>query len=84
MAVWIDVRTPEEFATGHCKGAINVPHQDIMTEIGSICEDREAPIHLYCRSGHRSEWAKDVLQGMGYANAVNEGGLEDLSARGLL
>jgi len=77
-AIWIDVRTPNEFASGHLQEALNIPHTKIEGEIASITADKEAPIHLYCRSGNRAGVAKRILNKMGYTNVVNEGGYQNL------
>ena len=39
--VVIDVRTPQEFAAGHVKGAINIPYDQISTGIGLIKGDEQ-------------------------------------------
>jgi len=69
--ILVDVRTPEEYASGHIPTAINIPN----TEIGSRppTQDLSALIIVYCRSGNRSGQAQQVLQGMGYTNVVNFG-----------
>lgn len=81
MTIWIDVRTPEEFAQGHIAGSINIPYEIIGQEIGSITRDVDSDVRVYCRSGRRSGVAMDTLKGMGYANVINEGGYEDLLSR---
>lgn len=81
MKYWIDVRTPEEYAQGHVKGAINIPFEEIGGQISSITRDVDSDVRVYCRSGRRSGVAKDTLQGLGYANVVNEGGYEDILKR---
>ncbi|MCR6651187.1 MAG: rhodanese-like domain-containing protein [Cellvibrionaceae bacterium] len=81
MTIWIDVRTPEEFAQGHIAGSINIPYEIIGHEITSITRDVDSDVRVYCRSGRRSGVAMDTLKGMGYANVINEGGYEDLLAR---
>lgn len=81
MAIWIDVRTPEEFAEGHITGSLNIPFEDIAARIASVTENQDSDIRVYCRSGRRSGVAMDVLKGMGYWNVINEGGLEDLLTR---
>jgi rhodanese-related sulfurtransferase len=61
----IDVRSPEEFASGHVPGAVNIPYEVIgkrLSEIGPTT----TPVVLYCRSGRRSGIAADVLGGAGY------------------
>lgn len=81
MAIWIDVRTPEEFSTGHVTGAVNIPYEIIGSEVSSITRDVDSDIRVYCRSGRRSGVAKDTLNGLGYANVINEGGFEELQQR---
>ncbi len=81
MAIWIDVRTAEEFAQGHIEGSINVPYELIGDEINAIARDVDSDVRVYCRSGHRSGIAKNTLNGLGYANVINEGGFEDLLKR---
>lgn len=75
---WIDVRTTEEFNAGHIKGAAHIPFEEIAQRIGEVTTDKNATIHLYCRSGRRSGIAQETLQAMGFTDAVNEGGYEDL------
>lgn len=81
MTIWIDVRTPEEYAQGHIAGSINIPYEIIGSEISSIARDVDDDIRVYCRSGHRSGIAMNTLKGIGYANVINEGGYEDLLGR---
>ena len=79
--VWIDVRSPEEYATGHLDGALNLPHDSIGKHIAAEVPDKDAEIHLYCRSGRRSGIAKDTLERMGYTRVRNEGGYAALKDR---
>ncbi|MCF6147440.1 MAG: rhodanese-like domain-containing protein [Candidatus Kuenenia sp.] len=80
--IWIDVRTAEEYKSGHIEGAINIPHGEIGREIESVTKDKGKTIHLYCKSGRRSGFAKEVLEKMGYINVINEGGYKDIKKRG--
>lgn len=75
---WIDVREQDEFDSGHVKEAIHIPYTEIAEKIAEVTTDYAAEIHLYCRSGRRSGVAKDVLNALGYLNATNDGGLEDI------
>lgn len=79
--IWIDVRTTDEFNAGHIKGAAHIPYEEIAARIGEITSDKEAKIHLYCRSGNRSGIAQQTLQAMGFTNTVNEGGYEVILQR---
>lgn len=75
----IDVRTPEEFAAGHIPGAVNIPLDDIETDIASVIGDKNAPFALYCRSGNRSGQALMLLENAGYTTMVNLGGIMNYS-----
>jgi phage shock protein E len=77
-AIWIDVRTSDEFNAGHIEGAAHIPYEEIALRIGEVTTDKNANIRLYCRSGNRSGIAQQTLQAMGFSNAVNEGGYEAL------
>ena len=81
--LWIDVRSPREFSQGHLQGAINIPVGQIGAEISSISPDKQAPIHLYCRSGRRADAALKTLKQLGYTNVINHGGYEDVRKQGL-
>lgn len=73
-AVLVDVRTPEEFVSGHIEGAYNIP-LDRIDITSQVVKDKSTPLYLYCRSGARSGRACHYLQSEGYTNAVNMGGI---------
>ncbi len=81
--VYVDVRTPREFAAGHVQGAINIPHDRMAQRWPELEEYRDGRLVLYCRSGRRSGIAYDVLERQGFDNVENAGGLEDLQAEGV-
>ena len=67
----VDVRTDEEFAEGHIKGALHVPLQD-LTDPGSMAHfDEHLNIYLYCRSGYRSVIAATLIKQQGIHNIRN-------------
>ena len=72
-AVILDVRTPEEFATGAYPRAVNIPVQALARRMGELPKDR--PIVVYCASGMRSASAAAALARAGFADVVNAGGL---------
>ena len=76
----IDVRTSEEFAAGHLQGARLIPHYRIGAEISAVAPDKNTPIVLYCRSGRRSNIARQTLLQLGYTQVVDAGGYEQLKA----
>lgn len=79
--VVIDVRTPQEYASGHIDGAINIDHSAIGQEIGKTKVAKDDTVILYCRSGRRSEMAMETLKKMGYSKAVNYGGIDEAAKR---
>lgn len=77
----IDVRTPEEFASGHIAGAVNIPLADIQAGTAQIPTDQE--VVLYCRSGNRSNQARSILNQRGYTSVYDLGGVIAWQAAGL-
>lgn len=73
----LDVRTEEEFATGHIEGAILIPDTDITDKAESTLADKSATILVYCRSGRRSALASEDLVKLGYTNVYDFGGIID-------
>ena len=71
----IDVRTQEEFQSGHIENASNIQWQNIGIIQEKITKDRK--IYLYCRSGNRSQKATDILIELGYRDVLNIGGLKE-------
>lgn len=62
----IDVRTPEEYQSGHIKSAqnANIQSSDFKAQMKRF--DREKPVYIYCRSGARSAKAGKILEEMGF------------------
>lgn len=79
-AIWIDVRTVQEYEAGHLPTAVNIPFDVIADNISAVTTDKNAPIHLYCKSGRRAGVALETLSALGYTNVTNEGGYEQLIA----
>ncbi len=76
----IDVRTPEEFDTGHIAGAVNIPLQELPGRLGELSQ--EEPVVLYCRSGNRSTQAARLMQQAGFTGLYNLGGIVAWQAAG--
>ncbi len=81
--IWIDVRTPDEYSQGHLQDVANIPLQEFAERIQAAVPDKNAAVHLYCRSGRRSGQAAQIMRELGYTNVTNQGGYEDLKAKGL-
>lgn len=62
----LDVRSPEEFATGHVPGAINVPHDQLGTRLSELGLGRDEEVVLYCERGGRAARVAQALEQSGY------------------
>jgi rhodanese-related sulfurtransferase len=72
-ALLVDVRSREEYGAGHVPGAINLPVQELPRRMAELPRDK--PLVLYCRSGHRSGRATDMLRQAGYSGVHNLGAM---------
>jgi phage shock protein E len=79
-ALLVDVRSPEEYASGHIDGAINIPHDQVADRISEIGSDKGREIVVYCKSGRRAGIAKTALNSAGFEKVLNGGGYDDLAA----
>ena len=72
--ILIDVRTENEYNSGHIKNAINIPLNDIQNKIDY---QKDKPLAVYCRTGKRSLEAAKTLAKMGYTKIYDLGGIEN-------
>ena len=72
--VLLDVRTPQEYQSGHIPGSVNAPLQTLGGK-DTLPPNRDAPLFVYCYSGARSSQAVRLLTQMGYTNTKNIGGI---------
>ena len=77
--VLVDVRTPEEYATGHIPGAILVPIEQIKGGNYDGLPAKDETILLYCRTGRRAADAAELLVKEGYNRIYVIGGIFDWS-----
>ena len=84
-AVLLDVRTPDEFATGHVPGAQLIPLGDLdPSAFLRQCGTTDQPIYVLCHSGSRAGKAIDKFQQAGFQGCVLvEGGTQAWIAAGL-
>jgi len=75
----VDVRTSDEFAYGAVPGAINIPLDEIQNRIEEFGQ-KDRKIILYCATGARSAYAKQILNYYGYSNLENGGGITRMMA----
>lgn len=72
--VLIDVRTTQEFKSGHIKSAINIPLDKVNLEINKIKSYSGKKFLLYCLSGARSSSAASFLDSAGLESVYNLSG----------
>ena len=63
-AVIVDVRSPGEFKSGHIKGSLNIPVDQIRSRTAEL-KKKGKPVITCCRSGSRSGMAKSILTASG-------------------
>ena len=63
-AVVIDVRSVEEYKSGHFKDSVNIPLQNIAQKINWI-KQKNMPVIAVCKSGARSGMAVSLLKNAG-------------------
>ena len=73
----LDVRTKQEYDSGHIPNAICIPNETIDSRVENTLKDKEQLILVYCRSGNRSRQASDKLSKLGYTNIKEFGGIID-------
>ena len=71
----LDVRTPEEFQTGHIQGAQNTPHEEVASMAHNLRQYKT--VYVHCKMGGRAKIAAQALQGSGLNNivCVEDGGM---------
>ena len=70
-AVIIDVRTPQEFHSGHIKDATNIDfyEKDFIDKLNIVRKD--LPVFVYCRSGGRSSSSARKMEELGFNQVYN-------------
>ncbi|MDD5152562.1 MAG: rhodanese-like domain-containing protein [Candidatus Pacebacteria bacterium] len=83
-ATVIDVRTPEEYASGHIQGAINLNIQFSNFEDELKRLDTQKCYIVNCQHGFRSSRASKRMKNLGFSNVNNLlGGLDAWRSYGL-
>ncbi len=79
--ILVDVRTPEEFADEHLKGAVNVnfKKRTFPDYINAIPKDK--PVGVYCHSANRSGKAALIMRALGFKTIYDlDGGIKAWNA----
>ena len=76
----IDVRSAQEFYSGHIENSLNIPLADVPSRMDEF-NDKDQPIITCCASGIRSAGAARIFSAKGYTNVVNGGGWASLQRK---
>ena len=68
-AFLVDVRSPGEYSSGSVSGAVNIPLDTIQQQLDKFKGKQN--IVVFCRSGSRSNMAKNILSQNGFQNVVD-------------
>jgi rhodanese-related sulfurtransferase len=78
IAAVIDVRTPDEVATGHLHGSINIDIEGADFDAQMNALDKTKNYVVYCRSGNRAGQAIDWMTQNGFTGKlINAGSVAD-------
>jgi rhodanese-related sulfurtransferase len=69
--ILLDVRTVEEFESGHIRNSINIPHEILLSNIDLVSEYNDEPLVVYCSSGKRASLVIEALKKHGFTNVVD-------------
>lgn len=76
-AMLVDVRNPDEYKSGHVKGSVNIPLDQISQRLDRF--KNKNTIVVFCRSGARSKMAQSILKSNGVTNVINGGGWQEVN-----
>ncbi len=76
-ALIVDVRSKTEFNSGHAKGSINIPLEQITLYLDKFKAQKH--VIVCCRSGNRSGHAQRVLNQKGLKNIINGGSWQNVN-----
>ena len=79
-AIILDVRTKGEYGSGHIRGSVNIPVEQLHKNLQKF-KDKKRPIITCCASGMRSASAKSILLSNGFSNIYNGGSWNRLNMK---
>lgn len=75
--ILLDLRSSEDYAAGHIKGALNVPYAEFLNEIVRMIPQKDTPVVVYDADGLSASAIVAEAAGQGYINmVVLEGGYQ--------
>ena len=58
-ALVLDVRTPDEFTSGHVPGAMNISHEQLASQLDEFGTAKDKPVVVYCERGRPSRESRE-------------------------
>ena len=71
----LDVRTLDEFESGHIENAVLLPIDELQDRAFSVIGSLDTVLLIYCQSGRRSADAALTLAALGFARVYDFGGI---------
>ncbi len=69
--VVLDVRTVEEYKSGHLENSINIPVQNLQQRYTDLLQYKDEDVFIYCATGNRSTVAAKILIDNGFTRIHN-------------
>lgn len=67
----LDVRTRQEYSTGHLENSVLIPVQELQRRYGELSKLKNEDIFIYCATGNRSTVAAKILIDNGFTRIHN-------------
>ncbi len=67
----LDVRTADEYNSGHVPGAINIGHTEISAHLDRLKPYANKDVIIYCERGIRARMAQKALAKVGFTNVYH-------------
>ncbi len=79
----IDIREPQEHATGVAQGVVLLPMSQVAQRVAEIPKQADQPVLLICNTQNRSRAVTQALQDQGFTNIrYVDGGMSEWAKRG--
>ena len=79
----IDIREPQEHATGVAQGVVLLPMSQVAQRVAEIPKQADQPVLLICNTQNRSRAVSEALQEQGFTNIrYVHGGMSEWARRG--
>ena len=77
-AILIDVRTEDEYNEEHISGAVLLDVNNINEDSAkNVINTLDTEVIVYCKSGNRSNQAKELLEDLGYTKVYDLGAMSN-------